>query len=77
MPLEFLRRKGGASKGAPPPEPEPVPEEAVAQEHQLRLTFGAKTSAGVRLQGGPDLLGALPAMLDGIAKTAVARGSVR
>ena len=76
MPLEFLRRKRGgprASKAAVP-EPAPtssVPEEAVAEEHQLRLTFGAKTSNGVRLQGGPRILAALPHMLDGIARTAV------
>ena len=73
MPLEFLRRKGSgtpSSKAAvPEPEPPPIPEEAVAQEHQLRLTFGAKTSAGVRLQGSPQLLAALPRMLDGIALT--------
>jgi hypothetical protein len=76
VPLEFLRRKGGgtrASKAAAvaAPEPEPIPEEAVAEEHQLRLNFGAKTSAGVRLQGGPSMLAALPAMLDGVAKTRV------
>ena len=76
MPLEFLRRKGGGARAskaakASPPEPEPIPEEAVAQEHQLRLNFGAKTSAGVRLQGGPAILGALPSMLDGIARTQV------
>lgn len=76
MPLDFLRRKGSgtpASKAAPeppgPPGPSPVPEEAVAQDHQLRLTFGAKTSVGVRLQGGPQVLAALPRMLDGIAMT--------
>lgn len=76
MPLEFLRRKGGktaASKATVPAEPAtaPVPEEAVAEEHQLRLNFGAKTSNGVRLQGGPQILAALPAMLDGVAMTAV------
>jgi len=76
VPLEFLRRKGGGTRAskaaaAAAPEPEPLPEEAVAQEHQLRLNFGAKTSAGVRLQGGPSILAALPAMLDGIAKTRV------
>ena len=74
MPLEFLRRKGGeshASKAAAPVATAraPVPEEAVAQEHQLRLTFGAKTSNGVRLQGGPHILAALPAMLDDIGIT--------
>jgi hypothetical protein len=76
VPLEFLRRKGGGTRAskaaaAAAPEPEPLPEEAVAQEHQLRLNFGAKTSAGVRLQGGPSILAALPAMLDDIAKTRV------
>jgi hypothetical protein len=74
VPLEFLRRKGGesrASKAAAPEPPAraPVPEEAVAQEHQLRLTFGAKTSNGVRLQGGPHILAALPTMLDSIGIT--------
>ena len=76
MPIEFLRRKGGgarASKAAIPeaPAPAPVPEEAVAEEHQLRLTYGAKTSNGVRMQGGPQILAALPAMLDDIAMTPV------
>ena len=70
VPLEFLRRKGGGN--TPPevliPEPAaPIPEEAVAQDHQLRLAFGAKTSAGVRLQGGPEVLAALPQMLDSLA----------
>lgn len=74
MPLDFLRgkgRKGQGSKAGTPAAPEraPVPEEAVAQEHQLRLTYGAKTSNGVRLQGGPHILAALPAMLDDVAIT--------
>jgi len=46
-----------------------VPEEAVAEDHQLRLNYAAKTSNGVRLQGGPTVLGALPHMLDGLAMT--------
>lgn len=76
MPLEFLRRKGGGTRSSKaavpePPAPAPVPEEAVAQEHQLRLNFGAKTSSGVRLQGGPQLLAALSRMLDGIHRTPV------
>jgi hypothetical protein len=78
VPLEFLRRRGGdgpAAKGKvaapeslPPP---PVPEEAVAQDHQLRLNFGAKTSVGVRLKGGPQLLSALPRMVEELATTDV------
>lgn len=67
MPLEFLRRKGPAkTPHAVAPGPAPIPEEAVAEEHQLRLTFGAKTSNGVRMQGGPHILAALPTMLDNV-----------
>jgi hypothetical protein len=79
VPLEFLRRKPGGSAASKAGAPQPavpvrepvVPEEAVAQDHQLRLTFGAKTSSGVRLTGGPQLLGALPQMLAGVAMTQV------
>ncbi len=74
MPLDFIRRRGGGgpdAKAAPAPERAPVPEEAVAEEHQLRLTFGAKTSVGVRLQGGPKILAALPEMVNEIAITPV------
>ncbi len=76
MPLDFLRRRGGGdvdatSPSAPGPAHAPVPEEAVAEEHQLRLTFGAKTSVGVRLKGGPQMLAGLPAMLEDIAITPV------
>jgi hypothetical protein len=76
VPLEFLRRKGAdtrAPRASAPvaSEPQPVPEEAVAEDHQLRLNFAAKTSNGVRLQGGPNVLGALPQMLDGLAITDV------
>jgi hypothetical protein len=70
VPLEFLRRKGGerpAAKGAAPEAPPPVPEEAVAEDHQLRLTFGAKTSVGVRLQGGPQILAGMPRILEEVA----------
>jgi hypothetical protein len=75
VPLDFLRRKGGGPPAkAAVPEPSasaPIPEEAVAEEHQLRLTFGAKTSNGVRMHGGPQILAALPSMLDEVAKTPV------
>ena len=76
MPLDFLKRRGGggpATKGSTTPEPAraAVPEEAVAEDHQLRLTFGAKTSVGVRLQGGPQTLGALPQMVNDVAITPV------
>jgi hypothetical protein len=74
LPLDFIRRKApkqAAKPEAAAPAPAPIPEESIAQEHQLRLTYGAKTSTGVRLQGGPHVLSALPEMLDGVALTAV------
>jgi hypothetical protein len=77
VPLEFLRRRGGggpaaangSAAAASAQATQPVPEEAVAQDHQLRLSFGAKTSVGVRFRGGPQLLGALPHMLQDVATT--------
>ena len=56
MPLEFLRRKGNdpaptAASPQPAMQPAPashaLPEEVVAQEHQLRINYAAKTSEGV------------------------------
>lgn len=74
MPLEFLRRRGtepapsAASAPAAPTLPTAVlPEEVVAQDHQLRLNYAGKTSEGVRIKAGPAALAELPAMLDGIA----------
>lgn len=75
MPLEFLRRKGPAPDKAPAATPAPpaasvhaLPEEVVAQEHLLRLTYAGKTSEGVRIKAGPAALADLPQMLEGLAK---------
>ena len=77
MPLEFLRRKGGDAAAAPSgpaatpgraASSNPMPEEVVAQEHLLRLTYAGKTSEGVRIQAGPAAVRELPQMLDGIAQ---------
>lgn len=78
MPIEFLRRRGkdgrdGGSK-APPPAPTPtnrLPEEVIAQDHQLRLSLSAKTSEGVRLTAGPEALGGMPAIVAAEAKSDV------
>ena len=43
----------------------------MAQEHHLRLNYAGKTSEGVRLKAGPRALADLPAMLGGIAMSAV------
>jgi hypothetical protein len=44
-----------------------LPEEVVAQDHQLRLTFAGKTSEGVRLRGGAEAIAELPDMIGSLA----------
>ena len=79
MPLEFLRRRGADPAPAPTtsqpasagPASHALPEEVVAQEHQLRLNYAGKTSEGVRIKAGPQALADLPAMLVGIATSEI------
>jgi hypothetical protein len=77
VPLEFLRRKGNDATPAAVPQSAPrvsgtaLPEEVVAQEHQLRLNYAGKTSEGVRIKAGPGALADLPSMLAGIARSDV------
>jgi ribosomal protein L40E len=67
--MEFLRRKGrkdaaGAAARPASAAPRPaMPEEVIAQDHVLRLVFSAKSSEGVRLGAGPEVLGELPSMV--------------
>jgi hypothetical protein len=71
VPLEFLRRRGGGASPAAAPSapargssaPVVLPEEVVAQDHLLRLTFAGKTSEGVRLKAGPEILAELPGII--------------
>lgn len=78
MPIEFLRRRGGKAEVQPKASPRGataaamrLPEEVIAQDHQLRLSFSAKTSEGVRLTASPDALDALPSIVAGEAKSDV------
>jgi predicted RNA-binding Zn-ribbon protein involved in translation (DUF1610 family) len=77
VPLEFLRRRGGDSAPASAAQPAPsvpstaLPEEVVAQEHQLRLNYAGKTSEGVRIKAAPRAVAELPSMLAGVAKSDV------
>ena len=78
MPLEFLRRKGNESPKVPArpstsaaSSSHTMPEEVVAQEHQLRLNYAGKTSEGVRIKTGAASLDDLPRMLAGFSKTDV------
>jgi len=75
--MEFLRRRstGGSTaangKGEGAAGPAPVPEEVVAEDHQIRLSYTAKTSEGVRLAAGPEAMAELPGMLRDVARTEV------
>lgn len=77
MPLEFLKRRGGADEPAPAkaaPAPRSglvMPEEIVAQDHQLKLYYAGKSSEGVRMKSGPKALAELPGMLAGLAKSEI------
>ena len=78
MPLEFLRKKAAVPPPAAAPTPSQsghagnlMPEEVVAQEHQLRLNYAGKTSEGVRIKTGAAALSDLPKMLAGLSKSDV------
>ena len=59
VPLDFLKRKGNADDRAPTrprrrrASAHLMPEEVVAQDHQLKLYYAGKSSEGVRLKAGP------------------------
>ena len=72
MPLEFLRRRGNGSAAAtaepPAPSAHALPEEIVAQDYSLKLSYTGKTSEGVRMRAGQNVVPELPGMLAGLAK---------
>lgn len=75
MPLEFLKRRGHAAESAVPAPAKSksglMPEEVVAQDHQLKLNYAGKSSEGVRMKNGPAASRELPSMLAGLARSEV------
>jgi hypothetical protein len=74
VPLDFLKRKpsgGAAPVVAPGVSSVALPEEATAQEYQLKLYYAGKSSEGVRMKAGPRALTELPSMLVGLAKSEI------
>ncbi len=76
MPLEFLKRRGNseadaAASNATPSPSVLMPEEAVAQDHLLKLYYAGKSSEGVRLKAGPAAIAELPGMLVGLARSEI------
>lgn len=71
MPLEFLKRKSASTPAAEAAKAEAniaLPEEVIAQEYQLKLSYAGKSSEGVRMRAGPKAMAELPTMLVGLAK---------
>jgi len=76
VPLDFLKRKGQTDAATPASGPASassilMPEEVVAQEHQLKLYYAGKSSEGVRLKAGPAAVAELPTMLIGLARAEI------
>jgi hypothetical protein len=72
VPLEFLKKRGNADAQATAAKPakqtgQSMPEEIVAQDHQLKLYYAGKSSEGVRMKSGPKAHAELPGMLAGLA----------
>ena len=67
MTLDRMKRLLGRPEEAPPPPPEPTPDGLVVDDHELKLTYRAKTSQGVRLTAGPNALASLPNLLADVA----------
>ncbi len=74
MPLDIFKRRSSATP-QPVVQPAPtavgLPEEIVAQEHQLRLYYAGKSSEGVRFKPGVNAVAELPSMLAGLAKSEI------
>lgn len=75
MPLDFLKRRDKASTTAASAPAKPtsglMPEEVVAEDHQLKLYYAGKSSQGVRMKAGPAAIRELPSMLAGAARSEV------
>lgn len=68
--MDFLKRRGDKPQ-AETTVPQLLPEEVEAEEHEVKLTYRAKSSQGVRMAAGPNALAELPNMLAGVARTPV------
>ena len=71
VPLDLLKRRGDKSPSDAAVAPAPLPEDLEAEEHELKLTYRAKTSQGVRMAAGPNALQELPNILLGLTHSAI------
>jgi hypothetical protein len=68
--MSFLRRKK-KEDAAPPPPPSPVFEDVAAQQYQLKLSFVARSSDGLRMQADPAVRASLPGIVEPLASTQI------
>ncbi len=68
--MSFLRRNKKQQE-APPPPPTAVHEDVSAQQYSLKLAFLARSSDGLRMQADPEVMKALPGILEPLAETSV------
>ena len=72
MPLEFLKRGRSKTPAIADTNPVLLPEDVEAEDYELKLTYRAKSSHGVRMTAGPGALAQLPELLAGLGKGDVA-----
>jgi hypothetical protein len=65
--LDIVKRLLGRPEEAPTPAPEATPEGLIIEDHELKLTYRAKTTQGVRMTAGPNALASLPNLLADVA----------
>jgi hypothetical protein len=67
--MSFLRRK--KTEEQTPPPPQAVQEEVAAQDYSLKLSYVAKSSDGLRLAADPNVLRAIPGIVEPLTQTPV------
>ncbi len=71
VPLDLLKRRGNKSQPNAEMALAFLPEDIEAEEQELKLTYRAKSSQGVRMAAGPKAMEELPNMLLGLARSSI------
>ena len=66
--MDFLKRVLGSGDEPPAPPPDAPTDGLQAEDHELKLTYRAKSSQGVRMTAGPNALATLPEMLADVSQ---------
>ena len=66
--MSFLKRIVGRGEEPPAPVQDTPTDGLQAEDHELKLTYRAKSSQGVRMTAGPNALATLPEMLADVSQ---------